>query len=66
MAMDLGIHSIMHILYQYLKRKDYNNFIDGIESSKKYFMEFSNNNIREYNFGALFENKEKRKRVSKN
>jgi hypothetical protein len=60
MAMDLGIHPIMHILYQYLKRKDYNNFIDEIEGSKKYFMEYSKNNIREYDFRDLFENKEEK------
>jgi hypothetical protein len=65
MAMDLGIHPIMHILYQYLKRRDYNNFIDEIEGSKKYFMEFSNNNIGEYNFSDLFGNKqEKEKRFN--
>jgi hypothetical protein len=60
MAMDLGIHPIMHILYQYLKRNDYNNFIDEIEGSKKYFMEYSKNNIREYDFRDLFENKEEK------
>jgi hypothetical protein len=62
MAMDLGIHPIMHILYQYLKKKDYNNFIDEIEGSKKYFMEFSNNNIREYNFSDLFETTEEKEK----
>jgi hypothetical protein len=59
MAIDLGVHPIMHMLYQYLKKKDYNNFIDEIEESKKYFMEFSNSNIKEYDFRDLFENKEK-------
>jgi hypothetical protein len=48
------------MLYQYLKRKDYNNFIDEIEGSKKYFMEFSNGNIKEYDFRDLFENREKK------
>ena len=62
MAMDLGIHPIMHILYQYLKRRDYSNFINGIERSKKYFMEFSNNNMGEYNFNDLFENKEEKEK----
>jgi hypothetical protein len=57
MAMDLGIHPIMHILYYYLKKKDYNEFISEIENSKKYFMEYSENNIREYYFCDYFENK---------
>ena len=65
MAMDLGIHPIMHILYHYLKKKDYDNFIDEVEGSKKYFLEFSNNNIKEYIFGDLFEcRKEKEKRFN--
>jgi hypothetical protein len=62
MAMDLGIHPIMHILYQYLKRNDYDKFIDEVEGSKKYFMEFSNGNIREYIFSDLFESKEEKEK----
>jgi hypothetical protein len=65
MVMDVYIHPIMHILYHYLKREDYNEFIKEIESSKKTFMEYSNN-IKEYYFGDLFENKgEKEKRFNK-
>jgi ubiquinone/menaquinone biosynthesis C-methylase UbiE len=56
MAMDVYIHPITHMLYHYLKRKDYDEFINEIENSKKYFMEYSNNNINAYYFGYLFEN----------
>jgi hypothetical protein len=54
MALDLFIHPINHILYQYIKRKDYNEFINEVENSKKY----SNNNTEIYNFCDLFEHKE--------
>jgi hypothetical protein len=60
---DTFIHPIMHILYQYLKRKDYNEFIKEIESSKEYFMEYSRNSIDVYFFADLFDDtvkKEKR------
>jgi len=57
MAMDLGIHPLMHILYYYLKKYDYNEFVNEIISSKKYFMEYSGNNMDEYNFNDFFENK---------
>jgi hypothetical protein len=62
MAMDLCIHPLMHIMYQYIKRGDYNEFIKETESSKKYFMEYSGNNIKEYYFGDLFENKEEKEK----
>ena len=58
MALDLFIHPINHILYQYIKRKDYNKFINEIEKSKEY----SNNNVAIYNFGNLFEQKEEKER----
>ena len=57
MAMDLGIHPLMHILYYYLKKYDYNEFVNEIINSKKYFMEYSGNNMNEYNFNDFFENK---------
>jgi len=60
MAMDLGIHPIMHILQYYLKKMDYKKFINEIEDSKKYFMEYSGNNILEYNFNEYFENKDEK------
>ena len=60
MAMDLGIHPIMHILQYYLKKMDYKEFINEIEDSKKYFMEYSGNNILEYNFNEYFENKDEK------
>ena len=73
MAMDLGIHPLMHILSFYLKRNDHNEFINEIENSKKYFMEYSENNINEYNFNDFFENKNEKiqrfkelKKISKN
>jgi hypothetical protein len=65
MAMDLGIHPLMHILYQYIKRGDYNEFIKEIEKSKNYFREYSGNNMEEYNFTGLFENVEKKEKVFK-
>ena len=58
MAMDLCIHPLIHIMYHYIKRKDYKEFIKEVENSKKYFIEYSGNNIKEYYFGDLFENKE--------
>jgi hypothetical protein len=54
MALDLFIHPINHILYQYIKRKDYYEFIRVVDNSKKY----SNNNAEIYNFYNLFEQKE--------
>jgi hypothetical protein len=73
MAMDLGIHPLTHIMYQYIKREDYDEFIGEVECNKKYFMEYSNNDIKVYRFGDLFENipeKERRlnelKRIIKN
>jgi hypothetical protein len=65
MAMDVYIHPMIHILYHYIKREDYNEFIKEIENSKKSFMEYSNN-IKKYYFGDLFEDKEeKEKRFKK-
>jgi hypothetical protein len=52
--MDLFIHPIIHLLYQYMKRGDYDVFINVVESSKKY----SNNEARKYSFGSFFENQE--------
>jgi hypothetical protein len=37
----------MHILYYFLKMDDYNEFITEIENSKKFFMEYSENNVKE-------------------
>jgi uncharacterized protein YaaR (DUF327 family) len=56
MALDLYIHPVNHLLYQYLKRKDYNEFINEVENSKKY----SNNNAEIFNFSDLFEQKAER------
>jgi hypothetical protein len=65
MAMDLCIHPLMHIMYQYIKRRDYNEFVKEVESSKKYFEEYSENNIKEYYFGDLFEDKEEKEKLFK-
>jgi hypothetical protein len=62
MAMDLCIHPLMHIMYQWIKRGDYNEFIKEVENSKKYFMEYSGNNIKEYYFADLFANKEEKEK----
>jgi hypothetical protein len=56
MALDLFIHPINHILYQYIKTSDYDKFINTVDDSKKY----SNNNTEIYNFGDLFEQKEEK------
>ena len=53
-ALDLFIHPINHIFYQYIKNNNYNEFINEIEKSKNY----SNNNIKIYKLSNLFENKE--------
>jgi hypothetical protein len=60
MAMDLGIHPLMHILHHNIKRGDYYEFIKEIEKSRKYFVEYSGNNIKEYDFTGLFENREEK------
>ncbi|MDR1325231.1 MAG: ClbS/DfsB family four-helix bundle protein [Treponema sp.] len=65
MAMDLCIHPLTHIMYQYIKRGDYNEFIKETENSKKYFMEYSENNIKEYYLADLFENKEEKEKQFK-
>jgi hypothetical protein len=65
MAMDLCIHPLMHIMYQYIKRRDYNEFVKEIESSKKYFEEYSENNIKEYYFGDLFDDNEEKEKQFK-
>jgi hypothetical protein len=62
MAMDLSIHPLMHIMYQYIKRGDYSEFIKEVENSKKYFMEYSGNNLKEYYFADLFANKEEKEK----
>ena len=64
MAMDLGLHPLTHIMYQYIKREDYDEFIEEVRCNKKHFMDFSNNDIKVYYFGELFENKsEKEKKL---
>jgi hypothetical protein len=62
MAMDVYIHPIAHILYHYIKRENYDEFIKEIENSKKAFMEYSNN-INVYYFGHLFENAEEKTKI---
>jgi hypothetical protein len=62
MVMDLAIHPLTHIMYQYIKMEDYNEVIKEIENNKKYVMEYSENNIKEYSFGNLFENKEEKEK----
>jgi hypothetical protein len=54
MALDLFIHPINHILYQYIKKNNYNDFINEIEKSRVY----SNDNVEIYNLNNLFESKE--------
>jgi hypothetical protein len=61
MVMDLAIHPLMHILYHNIKRRDYPEFIKEIENSRKYFVKYSGDNVKEYNFTELFENKEEKK-----
>ena len=65
MAMDLGIHPLMHILHYYLKRSDYHEFIKEIENSNKYFMEYSDKNINEYNFNDYFGNIDEKRKAFK-
>jgi hypothetical protein len=57
-VMNVFIHPLLHILHHFLKRKDYDEFIKEIRISKKYFMEYSKNNVNIYFFGNLFENKD--------
>ncbi|MDR1315429.1 MAG: hypothetical protein LBK13_01040, partial [Spirochaetales bacterium] len=63
MAMDLCIHPLVHIMYHYIKRGDYNEFIKEAENSRTYFMEYSGNTLlKEYYFGDLFNNKEEKEK----
>jgi hypothetical protein len=62
MAMDLCIHPLTHIMKHYLMKRDYNEFIKEIESSKKYFLEYSGNDMKVYFLWDLFEDKEEKKR----
>lgn len=63
MALDAYTHPIIHILYHYIKRKNYTKFIELIKENRKYFMEYSDNDIKIYYFGNLFVDKnEKEKR----
>lgn len=57
----LFIHPIMHILYQYMKRKDYNVLLELIEESKKY----SNSDVGKYFFKPFFKNTEERENFFK-
>jgi hypothetical protein len=45
--------------YHYLKNNDFNEFINKIENSKKYFLEYSENKLDEY-----FENRIKKNEKS--
>jgi len=60
MVLDLGTHPIMHLLYYYLKNNDFNEFVNEIEDSKKYFFAFSDNKYSEYNFSNFFKSKEEK------
>ena len=62
-SMDLITHPINHILYQYLKRKDYREFIFEAEEVYKYRAEYSDDNDTIYYFHDLFENEEEKKKV---
>ena len=65
MTWDLGIHPIRHILYHYLKNNDFNEFINEIENSKKYFLEYSENKLYEYSFNEFFEDKMEKNEIFK-
>jgi hypothetical protein len=60
MAMDVFIHPIIHILYYYIKRKDYKEFIEEIKRTKNYFLDYSDNNLNVYYIGDLFEKEEEK------
>jgi hypothetical protein len=68
MAMDVYIHPIIHIPHRYIKRKDYNEFIELMKGGGKNFTAYSDDDIKVYYFGDLFKNtyeKEKRLRALK-
>jgi hypothetical protein len=60
-SMDLITHPINHILYHYLKRKDYKEFVSEAESVHKYCVDYSDDNDTIYYFQDLFENEEKKR-----
>jgi hypothetical protein len=62
-SMDLITHPINHILYQYLKRQDYKEFIAEAEEVYKYCAEYSDDNDTIYYFKDLFENEEENEKV---
>jgi hypothetical protein len=59
-SMDLITHPINHMLYQYLKRKNYKEFIFEAEEVYKYRAEYSDDNDTIYYFRDLFENEEEK------
>jgi hypothetical protein len=65
MTWDLGIHPIRHMLYHYLKNSDFIEFINEIENSRRYFLEYSENKLDEFNFDEFFENKMKKDEIFK-
>ncbi|MHB9295271.1 hypothetical protein PilKf_01013 [Pillotina sp. SPG140] len=65
MSMDLITHPINHILYQYLKRRNYEKFILESEDVKKYCGRYSDENDTIYYFKDLFKNEEEKKIILK-
>jgi hypothetical protein len=50
MIMDGSIHPNKHLLYYYLKKRDYESFIKILEQTKSIFALYSKNNIEVYSF----------------
>ncbi|MDR0556537.1 MAG: ClbS/DfsB family four-helix bundle protein [Treponema sp.] len=57
---DLVTHPINHLLYQYLKRRDYERFLSEAGGMHKYCVEYSDGNESMYYFQDLFESEEKK------
>jgi hypothetical protein len=57
-SMDLVIHPINHMLYHYLKRRDYERFLSEAGETHTYCVEYSDDNDAIYYFQDLFESEE--------
>ncbi|MDR1220381.1 MAG: ClbS/DfsB family four-helix bundle protein [Treponema sp.] len=62
-SMDLIIHPINHILYQYLKRRDYEKFLSEAGEMHTYCVEYSDDNETMYYFQDLFESEENKNMI---
>jgi hypothetical protein len=59
--LDLYIHPIMHLLHYYLKKGRQNKFVEIVNTVYDNFMEYSNKNIKVFDFEGYYEDNLKKK-----